>query len=206
MSSIWLDVLGWGGSALLIWSVLQTQLLRFRVLNLAASAVLVLFNGLLAIWPMVAMNLALCAINLWHLRRLVGRRHDDAAFTVLAVDGSDRYLQHLLAVHRADLLRFQPDLDLESWPADRRAFLVQLGDETVGIVLLRGTGSTVLIELDWVSERFRDLSPGEFVWRRSSLLQDLGITRVHTSPARVDAYYARLGWRREGDHWVHEVG
>ena len=32
----WLDLLGWAGSALLIVSLLQARVLRFRVLNLTA--------------------------------------------------------------------------------------------------------------------------------------------------------------------------
>jgi len=60
----WLDLFGWAGSALLIVSLLQTRVLRFRVLNLAACLSLVLFNALIGVWPMVGMNVALCAINL----------------------------------------------------------------------------------------------------------------------------------------------
>ena len=40
---------------------MQARLLRFRVLNLFACVVLTGFNAALSIWPMVAMNLALCA-------------------------------------------------------------------------------------------------------------------------------------------------
>jgi hypothetical protein len=36
----WLDLIGWFGSALLIVSVMQARLLRFRVLNLGACVVL----------------------------------------------------------------------------------------------------------------------------------------------------------------------
>ena len=46
-------------------------MLRFRVLNLFACVVLTGFNAALEIWPMVAMNVALCLINLWHIRKLV---------------------------------------------------------------------------------------------------------------------------------------
>ena len=42
----WLDVLGWGGSALLVFSLLQARVLRFRVLNLTACVLLVVFNAL----------------------------------------------------------------------------------------------------------------------------------------------------------------
>jgi hypothetical protein len=59
--------------------------LRFRVLNLFACVVLTGFNAALEIWPMLAMNIALCLINLWHIRKLVGTRHDEASYDVLEV-------------------------------------------------------------------------------------------------------------------------
>ena len=37
----WLKVLAWAGSGLLVVSILQTDILRLRVLNLIASIVLV---------------------------------------------------------------------------------------------------------------------------------------------------------------------
>ena len=46
--------------------------------------------------------------------------------------------------------------------------------------------------LDYVTPRYRDFSPGEFVWRRSGLLRERGIQRVVTPPGMVGAYYDRL--------------
>src|SRR5580765_7196447 len=106
----WLDVLGWLGSALLVYSVMQARVLRFRVLNLAACIVLIVFNAALGIWPMVAMNIALCLINAWYIRTLVGTRHDEESYVVLEVGGDDEYLRHVLRVHESDVLAFQPDL------------------------------------------------------------------------------------------------
>ena len=93
----WLDLFGWAGSALLILSLLQARVLRFRLLNLVAGLMLVVFNALLGVWPMVAMNLATSAINVWFIRRLLLDRHDEAAFRVLAVKSDDAYLAHVLA-------------------------------------------------------------------------------------------------------------
>jgi hypothetical protein len=192
----WLDIIGWLGSALLIYSVMQARVLRFRVLNLAASAILAGFNAALEIWPMVAMNIALCGINLWHIRALVSTRHDEDAYEVLEVGPQDAYLRHVLAVHRADILRYQPDFAWEG-PADGRvAFLVQRGDETVGVVLIHDIGDHVAhVVLDYVTPRFRDFSPGEFVWKRSHALRERGFTRVVTPPHMVDPYYGRLGFK-----------
>lgn len=192
----WLDITGWLGSALLIYSVMQARVLRFRVLNLAASAILAAFNWALGIWPMVAMNLALCAINLWHIRTLVGTRHDEATYEVLEVGPQDEYLRHVLRVHEADILRYQPDFVWDGAAEGAAAFLVTRGDETVGVVLVRDAGGgTAQVVLDYVTPRFRDFSPGEFVWRRSHLLRDRGFSRVLSPPRMVDPYYARLGFR-----------
>src|SRR5690242_1894725 len=121
----WLDIIGWAGSALLIYSVMQARVLRFRVLNLAASAVLAGFNAALSIWPMVAMNIALCGINVWHIRGLVATRHDESTYDVLEVAPTDAYLQHVLRVHGADILKFQPDFTWDGSTDGAVAFLVQ---------------------------------------------------------------------------------
>ncbi len=202
----WLDLFGWAGSALLILSLLQARVLRFRVLNLVAGLMLVAFNAMVGVWPMVAMNLATSAINVWFIRRLFLDRHDGAAFRVLAVKSDDAYLAHMLGVHRADVERYQPDFSWDGVPReDRRPFLILRGDETVGVVIIRTEGSEAHVELDYVTKRFRDFSPGEFVWRESGLLRDLGIRRVITSPTMMDPYYARVGFRREGASYVLAV-
>jgi hypothetical protein len=191
----WLDIVGWAGSALLIYSVMQARVLRFRVLNLAACVVLAGFNAALGIWPMVAMNIALCGINLWHIRKLVGTRHDETAYEVLEVGPADEYLRHVLQVHGADILQHQPDFRWDGAAPGSIAFLVQRADETVGVVLVRDAGDGVArVVLDYVTPRYRDFSPGEFVWRRSNVLRDRGFRSVLTPERMVGPYYARLGF------------
>lgn len=201
----WLDVLGWGGSALLIYSLLQTSVLRLRVLNLVACIVLTVFNALLAVWPMVGMNLALVAINAWFIATLVRQRDDEAVYEVLGVSPSDEFLRHVLRVHEDEIRRFNPDFVHDPAADDHEAFLVQKGDETVGVVLVRLEGQTARVILDYVTPRYRDFSPGQFVWRRSNILAGLGIKRVVTPPGMVSPYYDKLGFRREGDSYVLEV-
>ena len=202
----WLDAVGWAGSALLIFSLMQARVLRFRVLNLVACLILTFFNAILEIWPMVAMNVALSLINLWFIRSLLADRHDDHAFEVLEVGPSDAYLRHVLRVHEADMRKHQPDLVWDGTAPGRRAYLVERGDETVGVVLAREEAEGVLqIELDYVTPRFRDFSPGEFVWRRSTLLREQGFRRVVSPPSMISPYYDRIGFRREDDVYVLDL-
>jgi hypothetical protein len=202
----WLDIVGWSGSALLIFSVMQARVLRFRVLNLLACVVLTGFNAALEIWPMVAMNIVLCLINLWHIRKLVGTRHDEASYDVLEVGPDDEYLRHVLRVHAADILAFQPDLVWDGAAPGSVAFLVQHGDETVGVVLVHDDGDGVArVQLDYVTTRYRDFSPGEFVWRRSNVLRERGFTSVVTPAIMVAPYYERIGFRRDASTGAYSL-
>ena len=197
----WLNILGWGGSALLVYSLLQASVLRLRVLNAIACVLLIVFNARLGVWPMVGMNTVLVAINAYFIVQLLRERHDETAYTVLGVSPTDEYLRHVLRVHGADILKFNPAF-VHDPTETHDAFLVQKGDETVGVVLLREEGDTAHVLLDYVTPRYRDFSPGEFVWRSSGLLTDRGIRHVVTPPGMVGAYYDRLGFAREGDSWV----
>lgn len=202
----WLDVLGWAGSALLIYSLMQARVLRFRLLNLVACIVLVIFNGLLGIWPMVVMNIVLSGINLWFIRKLTSQRHSDIAFEVLEVGPLDEYLRHTLRVHADDIQKFQPGFVWDGAAPGHTAYLVERGAETVGVVLVRDAGDGVAqVELDYVTPRFRDFSPGEFVYRRSGLFRDRGFRTVLTPAKMVGPYYARLGMRRDGETYVLDV-
>jgi len=201
----WVDILGWGGSALLVYSILQTRLLRLRATNLVASCTLMVFNLVIEVWPLVAMNGVLAVINAVKITQLLRQQHDDLVFEVIEVRPESKYLEHILDNHRDDIARFQPHLDWQPSRPDSHAFVVVRGDETVGVVLLRAEGEVAHVQLDYVTPRYRDFSPGEFVWRRSNALRERGFRRVMTPPGMVDPYYPRLGFARAGDRYVLEL-
>lgn len=201
----WLDALGWGGSALLVFSLLQARVLRFRALNLVACVILLAFNALIGVWPMVGMNAVLCGINVWFLVKILRERHDTAKFEVLEVGRDDAFLRHLLRVHGADIRRYQPRSTWEPVEERDHAFVVLKGDETVGVVLLDADGDTAQVRLDYVTPRFRDHTPGEFVWRESGMLSRLGFRHVTSPPDMVGAYYDRVGFRPSGRQFVLDL-
>jgi hypothetical protein len=55
-----------------------------------------------------------------------------------------------------------------------------------------------------VTKRFRDFTPGEFVYRNSHLFTDRGFRRVFTPPGMIAPYYDRLGFQKAGDAYCLE--
>ncbi|MBM0238599.1 hypothetical protein JNW88_18190 [Micromonospora sp. ATA32] len=202
----WLDLIGWIGSALLVWSLLQARILRLRALNLVGCLVLIGYNYAIHVWPMVGLNVVLAVINVWYLRGMLRTRHDEQTYQVVEVGVDDQFLAHTLRVHAADIARFNPGFRWDSPAGRRSAFLVVKADEVVGVVLLHAEADGIAqIDLDYVTQRFRDFTPGEFVYRRSSLFTDRGFRRVVSPPEMRSPYYHRLGFRPEGDTYVLDL-
>jgi hypothetical protein len=125
---------------------------------------------------------------------------------VLEVGADDAYLVHVLHGHADDIRRFFPRFEWDAPLSERAAFLVQKGDETAGVVLVRDAGEGVAqVELDYVTPQFRDFSPGEFVYRRSGLFRERGFTRIVSPPGMVSPYYARIGFTPDGESFALDV-
>ena len=200
-----MSIIGWGGSALVVVSLLQTRILRLRLLNLIGCVILVGFNLAIPVWPMVGMNAVLAVINLVHLWRLLRHRHDDEEYAVLEVNQGDAYLGHVLTMHGKDISKFNPDFTSAASPY---AFLVQRGERTVGVVLAHDAGDgRAQIDLDYVLPKYRDFTPGEFVYRRSDVFTDRGFRQV-IAPSRMrdsGSYLEKVGFHREGPYLLLDL-
>ena len=205
-----LEVIGWAGSILIIVSLTQARVLRFRVLNLVGALLATGYNAVIGVWPFAAMNAVISVIDVYWLWRLTRERHDDDVYAVVEVSADDGYLRHILRVHADDITKFQPAFELEAPSApesERASFLVVRGDETVGVVVVRGVGDGVgRVELDWVSPRFRDFTPGEFVYRRSGVFAAHGFRSLVVEPGpKSTEYLERVGFTVRDGVWERQV-
>jgi hypothetical protein len=157
---------------------------------------------------MVGLNIMLAAINVWTLRHLLSTRHSERAYEVVPVGVDDPMLARTLRAHAADIARFNPGFTFPTDAPARSAFLIVTGDETVGVVVIRPSdddASVAQIELDYVTPRFRDFTPGEFVYRRSPLFTERGFRTVVSPPGMVAPYYHRLGFRPAGESFALDL-
>lgn len=199
-----LEAVGWIGSGIVVWSMMQQRILRLRLYNLVGCLIQVLYNGALGVWPVVALNVVLAVVQVINLTRLLRGRDDPATYAVAEVPADGPLLEQVLDRHRADVARFQPAFTAPS--PDAEAYLVMSGDEVVGCVVVHDEGDGVAqIELDYVTARYRDFTPGQFVFQRSGVLAEHGYRTVAAPPDTVDPYYGQIGFERRGDRYVLDL-
>lgn len=207
-----LEIIGWVGSALVVVSLMQARVLRFRWMNFAGSVIAAAYNAVVGIWPFAVMNAVIAVIDAYWLWRLTRERHDAEVYQVVPVGAGDDYLRHVLGVHATDIARYYPSFAVDAVAAapdgERWAYLVLRGDETVGVVVVRGTGGGLgEVVLDYVTPRFRDFTPGEFVYRRSGAFAGTGLRALVVAPDARDTgdYLERVGFRQVDGRWRREL-
>jgi CHASE2 domain-containing sensor protein len=62
-----IEIFGWLGSGAVVFSLLQSKMLRLRVINLVACLMVVGYSLLIGAWPMVAMNTSIALINAYYI-------------------------------------------------------------------------------------------------------------------------------------------
>jgi len=68
------ELIGYAASALVAVSLLMSNVLRLRVLNLAGALVFVVYASLTGAWPVLVVNLFVAAIDLWYIILLKSKK------------------------------------------------------------------------------------------------------------------------------------
>ncbi len=199
MGDVLWEAIGWLGTAIIVVSMLQQRITRLRLINLVGCIVSLAYNLVIGVMPMVALNIVLAVIQVYHLVLLWRSRHDEGTYAVVTADARDDVVTHILHQHRDEIRQFNPGF--RSTAESSIAFLVMKGDAVVGLVLahLESDGTAVL-DVDYVTPKYRDLTPGEFVFRRSGVWQELGVRTIRTAAGGPD-YYPNLGFTARDGAW-----
>lgn len=68
--NIYLEIFGYIGTALVLSSMLMTNINKLRILNMSGSAVSIIYAILVNTWPVVLLNSGMFLINLIQLIRV----------------------------------------------------------------------------------------------------------------------------------------
>lgn len=206
-------IIGWAGSAFVVWSLMLANVLKFRWMNFTGAALATFYNAWLGVWPFAAMNAAITVIDAYWLWKLYRESETSSNYDVLEVRADDAFLGRVLDIHSGDIAKEQPTFDRAALvpAADRSVWMVVRSDEPVGVLAVHAQGKDAVVELDYVTQRFRDFQPGKFVHEDSGIFEAKGFTRVvvHSPPPGYRGYLEKVGFAPlAGDvgTWVREVG
>jgi hypothetical protein len=196
---VWVQVLGYAASALIVGGLLMSSVFRLRLFGLAGAILFTAYALLIGAIPVLVTNATIVVVHVFHLRTILRDRAREEYFEVVPWRITGAYVPRFLRFWGEDMARFQPDF---GGLHDEHQALVVLRDVVpVGLVLYRELGDgTAHIDLDYVSPAHRDQRAAGYVFDPAGPFPGLGIDRVTTTGVTEAhaRYLERVGFARDG--------
>ena len=189
------ELIGYFGSALVVVSMLMTSVVRLRVINLIGSAIFAGYALIIRSYPTALMNVALMAINIYHLVRLL---KEQKQYRRINTDLRDGYISFLLDEYGDDIRAWFPEFDREALPADV-VCLMCCDRNPAGLFLGRRTvPGDVEVLLDYSTPVYRDTSVGTFLHKQ---MAEQGFSKLifRSNAPRHTEYMEKVGYKKEAD-------
>ena len=198
--NIYLEILGYIGTALVIVSMMMTSVLKLRIFNLCGSVIGLIYAILCHTWPVALLNFALTIINIIQILRQKRHRYK---FDYAKVHLQDGAVAYFLRHYEKDIEKFFPG-SLPVLEENTEVYVTFVEGEMVGLLIGARQGETLHILLDYAIARYRDLSVGKFIFPK---LKEKGIHTLiaQTGNREHNSYMKRLGFIQKGQQFTKKL-
>ena len=145
---------------------------------------------------MLAVNLFVAGIDLWHIISLRSRKD---VFKLMPVETRDPLLANFLAYHSRGIWQFFPDFDLAGLKEPRCIFILR-NLMPVGLFVYTEERPDIRVHLDYVAEDYRDLKSARYLFNRPQNPETFAgfshFTALSGSPKHA-AYLQRVGFEED---------
>lgn len=201
------ELIGYVASVLVAISLMMSNIVRLRVVNLIGAATFSLYGMLIGSVPVAAMNGFIVLINIYYLAQIFGNRE---YFKILEVDTGSAYLEELLNFYQDQIKTFQPGFKGRWKGADLNIFILR--DMVPAGVLIghMGKAGCLSVNLDFVTPNYRDFKIGHYLFKENTeFFREKGIERVKSSSGskKHNEYLAEMGFEKsegeENEYMLH---
>lgn len=193
------ELIGYAASILVAVSLMMSNIIQLRIVNLLGSATFSLYGILIGSIPVAAMNGFIVLVNIYYLTQIYSTVE---YFQILKISADSEYLKTFLNFYQDQINQFQPDFYSRFRDDDLNIFVLR---DMVPAGLLVGNlndEGTFVVELDFVVPQYRDFKIGKFLFdENKSFFKDKGIKQIVARPGneKHDEYLEEMGFRLDED-------
>lgn len=202
----YLEWIGTFSSIIVAISLTMSSIVKLRWLNLIGAAFFAFYGFAIHALPVGFLNLFIVFANIYYLFKMYSVKE---SFAIVKTNYSDPYLTFFTQNYKKDIQHFFPHFDSKSIVNTENsvAFLLLRNAEVAGLFVAEKVDDALKIKLDFVIPKFRDLKPGDFVYKQNvSLFNNLGVKVLmcETTNDQHRKYLKSMGFEKidESDTYI----
>ncbi|MBR6535259.1 MAG: YgjV family protein [Clostridia bacterium] len=173
MTEIIYEIIGYIGTALVLFSMMMTSVVKLRLVNILGSLFSMTYALLAGAYPVALLNAGLIIINLFQLIRYKMHRR---SFKALRVSQNDESFKYFMSLFDENIKKFFPSFSLNVTDKTQ-IYMIYDQSEAVGVLTAEVDGKIAVISLDYTTPKYRDTSVAKFLF---SYLKKNGIKQFET--------------------------
>ena len=203
----YLQIIGYTGSVLIALSLMMSNIVRLRWINLFGAGAFATYGLLINAYPVFALNGFIVLVDLYYLIK-ISRKKD--AFELLQIDAyQSPFLLMFIKYYKKDILNYFPDFDLSKLNNPRCIFILR-NLMPVGLFICLPHKSMLEIKIDFVVNEYRDFKNAHYLFHsRIEVFKEQGF-RAFIMKSDVNAhisYFKKLGFimkEIDGVKWYYK--
>lgn len=193
-----IELFGYFGSFLVVFSMLMSSVVKLRIINAIGSVVSGIYALICGAYPLVLMNTCLIVINLYNLYKLLKTEQE---YEMVEAKKGDALLEYFLERYQEDMQKYFPKFTREEDYA--KAYVVCCNGNPAGVLLGNiKSESTLDIVVDYSIPLYRDCSVGKYLYAR---LTSRGIDTLEYRQKETQehiAYMKKMGFVKKEQVYV----
>lgn len=191
------ELIGYVASLLVAVSLMMSNIIQLRIVNLIGSVTFSLYGILIGSIPVAAMNAFIVLVNIYYLTQIYSVVE---YFKILEVPTESEYLKAFLNFYRDQIHGFQPGFNSRVRHDDLNIFVLR---DMVPAGLLMGNlihDDAFFVDLDFVVPQYRDFKIGKFLFEENkSFFFGKGIKQIVAAPGseKHNDYLEQMGFSTE---------
>ena len=205
----YLEWIGTFSSIVVAISLTMSSIVKLRWLNLVGAAFFAFYGFAIHALPVGFLNLFIVFANIYYLIKMYSMKE---SFAIVKTDHSDPYLSFFTNNYSKDIKHFFPYFESKSIVNTENsvAFLLLRNAEVAGLFVAEKNDDALKVKLDFVIPKFRDLKPGDFVYKQNAdFFAEMGVKVImcETTNELHRKYLRKMGFEKieESDTYIKSV-
>ena len=197
-----IELFGYLGSFLVVFSMLMSSVVKLRVINTIGSIVSGTYALIIGSFPLALMNGCLIVINIYNLIKLL--KTDTKNYELITGEVKEGFFKYFIDHYGSDIASFFPDFN-QSGAQGNVAYAIMCEENPAGIFLGRaGKNGEINIILDYTTPAYRDCSAGRFLIQE---LKKQGYKRLifNNQADKHKNYLDKMGYRKTDKGYIKEL-
>jgi len=196
-----LEWIGYSGSVIVAVSLTMSSIKKLRWYNLTGAAVFSFYGFAIGAYPVGLLNLFIVVADSYYIYKMYSIHE---SFKSLTVNAGDPYLNYFIDYYQVEINRFFPDFNKSSFKNTENTFALLLlrNASVAGIFIGEKEGERLHVLIDFVTTEYRDLKPGDFIYKKNiELIKEQGIIQIISNTEKLihQKYLLRMGFEKQTD-------